>query len=361
MYKCELCQKDIKYEWNLNRHREYSCKKNPNRVIRSDYKKKLNEATLSDKAYENVTENEDIEENDDNEINDKNSNVLDRADVEADELNQKNHTIHDKLDLNDSILEQQMGMMDNFYKSLIMELKELKQEVKNQKEELKEERQEFKEFTDGIQKKLAAVTMDPDSKVINVDKIQLFITDQVDFVDVLTHRWNGDRKRAVDYVKSKIRQKVDGDIDLFCDIYLYGSPDTWSISCPDKKNHIYRIIQPNSEIINDPGGIQIHRNFKNNYSNTLLRLNNTAISETIAKANSKDFEASCDRLLDEFELGMIQDKAYALIKSIADHFIRKLSIRFKMIEKSYEIGGFTTQALSVNNNEFTQITRKKKK
>lgn len=176
------------------------------------------------------------------------------------------------------------------------------------------------------------------SNTFNIEKIQIYITDNnVDFVDVMTKRM-GSRKQAVDYIKSKIRQKIDGDVELFCDIYLNGTPDTWSISCPDAKHKVFRIAQPDSKVINDPGGVQIHKNFRNIYSNTLLRLNNRAIFDTISKIpGTPEYEQSRDELLDSFELGMIQEKAQELCKAPSDPFIKKLAVKFKSLEKSYEL------------------------
>ena len=37
--------------------------------------------------------------------------------------------------------------------------------------------------------------------------------------------------------------------------------------------------RPDAEVINDPGGAQIHKNFRSNYSNTLLRLCTPMIQE----------------------------------------------------------------------------------
>lgn len=194
-----------------------------------------------------------------------------------------------------------------------------------------------KEWNAGIDAKFESLAVkSPKTQIFNIEKIQIFMTDPVDFVDLLTKRF-GSRKQAVDHIKSKIHQKVDGDVSLFCDIYLSGEPDTWPISCLDKKNHIYRIAQPNAEPINDPGGVEMHRIFRNSYSNTLLRLNNAEIYETIAKSGTSEFENYRDNLLDSFELGMIQEKAYSLCRAPCEHFIKKLSTKLKMIERSFEL------------------------
>jgi len=173
--------------------------------------------------------------------------------------------------------------------------------------------------------------------VFNIEKIQIFMTDSIDFIEVLAKRF-GNRKLAVDYIKSKIHKKVEGDVDLFCEIYLNGDPDTWPISCPDKKNHIFRIAQPNSKVISDPGGVQLFKMFKNIYSNTLLRLNNSAIYDTLHNIpGTPEYEASRDYLLDSFELGVIQAKAHDLCRAPCDPFVKKLAVKFVSLQVSYEL------------------------
>lgn len=172
----------------------------------------------------------------------------------------------------------------------------------------------------------------------NIDKIQIYLTDPVDFVDVLEKRM-GSRKKAMDFVRSKVSKKIDGDVDLFCEIYLQGAPETWSIACPDKKNHIYHIIKPNGEgIISDPGGSEIYKIFKSNYTNTLLKISNAYIKETLnLKIDSPEYEKSRDELFDVFDLGSIQEKVCMLSTAPCNPFIKKLSVKFRMLEKSHEI------------------------
>lgn len=170
----------------------------------------------------------------------------------------------------------------------------------------------------------------------NIEKIQIFMTDPVDFVDVLTKRW-GSRQKAVDYIRARVHQKLEGDVELFCNIYLSGDTDTWPISCVDKKNLTFRIAQPNQEPINDPGGIQIHRNFRNAYANTLLRLSNAELEKTFKYVpGSEEYEMQRDILMDEFDLNLFQEKAQDLYQAKYEPFVKKLTIKFKMLEKSLE-------------------------
>ena len=172
----------------------------------------------------------------------------------------------------------------------------------------------------------------------NIEKIQIFMTDPIDFVDVLTKRY-GCREKAINHIKNRIYEKKEGDITLFCDIYLNGEPDTWPISCLNRKNRTYKIAQPNNEAINDPGGIQIHKNFRVAYANTLLRLCNEEVFKTLKQdTESHDYEKQRDFMLDEFDLSLFQDKAEALyINNPCDPFIKKLTERFRIIEESNKL------------------------
>ena len=49
------------------------------------------------------------------------------------------------------------------------------------------------------------------------------------------------------------------------------------------------------------------------------------------------YEKSRDHLLDTFDLGMMQEKAHALCIAPCDPFIRKLSVRVKTLERSFEL------------------------
>lgn len=152
-------------------------------------------------------------------------------------------------------------------------------------------------------------------------------------------------------MRSKVSKKTDGDVDLFCEIYLHGDPETWSVSCPDKKNHIYHLLKPNNGgVISDPGGVELHKIFRSNYTNTLLKLSNTYIKETTSlDTNSKEYEKALDELLDVFDLGSIQEKVCELCTNPYNPFIRKLSVKFKILEKSYEL------AKDINIGESSQV------
>lgn len=291
--KCIPCGIVFKHHSAYSRHKHRSCKFNPNRIPRSPRKKR------------------------------NSSNLQDAQD----------HIIVDKQKLsNDRQMSSEIQTLESENKMIEEIVVKTTQNVVN---ELKES---FKQQVDTIQSLIKRLENKSQPNVFNIEKIQIYVTDKaVDFVEVLTKRF-GSRKRAIDYIRSKVNKKVEGDVDVFCDIYLHGAPDTWPISCIDKKNHVFRIAQPDSKVISDPGGVQIYDFFKNAYSNTLLRLNNAAIYETLNLIpGTAEYEASRDNLLDSFELGVIQAKAHDLCKASCDPFVKKLAIKLKSLEKSHEL------------------------
>lgn len=303
-FKCPNCDSTFTNTVNLSRHKHHSCSMNPNKTPRSDNKTKKNIDISS------VHSNSDASQN------------TNMTSVPV----QGNNTL--KITNSDITTVQAQNTIQPESGNSNISNAEIKQ---------------IFDFMKGINQRMDKLT-NPNDKpdksklnVFNIDKIQIYLTDPVDFVEVLTKRM-GSRKQAIDYIRSQVHKKVEGDVDLFCEIYLNGPPDTWPIRCPDKKNRVFRIAKPDSSVINDPGGVQIYKMFKNEYSNTLLRLTNSMIFETLKQIPGTDeFETSRDILLDSFELGVIQNKAHDLCKASCDPFIKKLSVKFNSLEKSYEL------------------------
>lgn len=171
----------------------------------------------------------------------------------------------------------------------------------------------------------------------NIEKINIYITDPIDFIDVFTKRL-GSRQKAIDYIKSKVNHKVEGDVSLFCDIYLNGDLDTWPISCYDKKHLLYMFAQPNQEPMNDPGGQLIYKHFRNAYANTLLRISNEELMKTFKYTpGTEEYETQRDILMDDFDLNLFQKKAQDLYLLSHESFVKKLAVKCAMLEKSQEM------------------------
>lgn len=313
---CDKCNQTFKNKSSLTRHKLYSCKFNRSRTSRPDNMLSSAFSRRKDKSSVNI---------------DTSSPGSSDKDTDT-TTHQQNTGLPNSSDkaIPISTDSDQMKLFMDYVVNGVLSRIEPKLDKLNQ---IEPKLDKLNQIEDKMDKR---ITRTP-TNVFNIDKIQIYMTDSIDFIEVLTKRM-GSRKQAVDFIRSKIHQKVEGDVDVFCEIYLHGEPDTWPISCPDKKNHVFRIAQPDSKVINDPGGVQIYRMFKNVYSNTLLRLNNSMIYETLTKLpGTPEYEASRDQLLDSFELGLIQDKAHALCKAPCDQFIKKLSVKFKSLEKSYEL------------------------
>jgi len=321
---CDGCQQTFKHEANLYRHKNHSCKSNINRTRRSDQQPKKPKSPV--KWHTNnipLNLNTDDCQGNPNHANDFQL-AIPTTDTEMDSCCEEQES-------NESMKE---TIKDTTHPLLSMK-EEILSIMKDFDGRMRNMDDNFKKYMDTSPK--TGTTVYKPTNVFNIEKIQIYMTDSIDFIEVLTKRF-GNRKQAVDYIRSKIHKKVEGDVDVFCEIYLHGEPDTWPISCPDKKNHVFRIAQPNAEVINDPGGVQIYKMFKNIYSNTLLRLNNSAIYDTLNKLpGTPEYEESRDNLLDSFELGLIQAKAHELCKAPCDPFVKKLAVKFKSLEKSYEL------------------------
>ena len=92
------------------------------------------------------------------------------------------------------------------------------------------------------------------------------------------------------------------------------------------------------KILKAPGGIQLHNNFRSNYTDTLLRLSSREIKSVLSSKNEPDFEFKRDYLMDDFDLQAIQNKAFKLCCKDGEGrsrqvFLKKLSERIEITEK----------------------------
>lgn len=300
IYTCQ-CGRSFTKAPALSRHRAEACKNNPNRVSRQNRKTpEINE------VVENT--NESVENTP--QINKSNELVISSSPYDK---NTSNELVESNFSLDKSLPSDLVISNTPKNKSILKKLDKLQVEFDQLKQSLIEKAK---------------------PNCFNIDKIQIFITDPIDFVDVFTERL-GCRQKAIDYIKSKVNHKIEGDVSLFCDIYLNGDLDTWPISCLDKKNLLYRVAQPNQEAINDPGGLIIYKHFRNAYANTLLRLSNEELAKTFKYIPGTDeYELQRDILMDEFDLNLFQKKAQDLYLLSYEPFVKKLTVKCNMLEKS---------------------------
>lgn len=186
-----------------------------------------------------------------------------------------------------------------------------------------------------------------DSTSTNITNIQnnnitIYVTDKVDFLKILTERrFLGDETKAINYFKDKIAKNLEGDLDVFCDIYLQGPSDEWSVMCQDPNSNTFLIKDNENNIIQDPGGIKLYKNFKTNYTNTLLKLSSKEINNVVdTNVNSTDFQNRMDYLLDDFDLSMMQNKVFYLLKSEHITFMKKLKLRMNYLGAKSNIHNF---------------------
>lgn len=166
------------------------------------------------------------------------------------------------------------------------------------------------------------------------NNITIYITDKVDFLQLFTERF-GDENKAINYFKEKISKDIEGDLDVFCDVYLQGPSKNWSLICQDPSTDTFLIKDSDNNIIKDPGGAKLYKNFKNNYADTLLKLSskeiNNVVNDNLDIKNTNDFEKQRDYLLDDFDLSMMQNKVFSLFRASHLSFAKKLKIRIKTL------------------------------
>lgn len=314
---CDGCQLILGSLDTLRRHKRYSCKSTTNKPVRPDVV--IRKQRSKDKSHDQ----DDKSDPKPQEVDSISRDMIKQMFLANDSANET------EIEAETALVEHNPDSMSSVLKQLLDSQKALTKDIGGLKQQMSNLGGIGKKIEDKLEKK-------PNN--FNIDKIQIFLTDPVDFVDVLEKRF-GNRKQAIDFVQSKVNKKIDGDVDLFCEIYLHGDPETWSVSCPDKKNHIYQIIKPNNGgIITDPGGVELHKIFRSNYTNTLLRLSNTYIKETTTlEPGTVEYEKKRDELLDVFDLGSIQEKVCSLCVASYNPFIKKLSVKFRVLEKSYEL------------------------
>ena len=363
-YACELCDFISLYKSVVIRHFKYSCKNNPNKKsIRPDKikfkeEKKNPEFFHTKEKYENlgnspsipstntvklikneyitdslvlnessidlVTKTSSIKENIMSPLNMEN-NIESTTKIESIKK-------HEHVSLYNSQLTEHSAQ-DLLIPSipsvsisdlLMLKILENQENQKRQHNELIEQLKKTIEYNKAI---------NIEESYFNIEKIQIFLTDQIDFVEVLTKRY-GSREKAINHIKNRIHEKQEGDVALFCDIYLNGEPDTWPINCLDWGKHTYKIAQANNKPINDPDGLLIYKNFRVAYANNLLSFNTTELSNAFKHApedygykNHKDFV---------FTLRLLQDKADSLYSNnTCDIFIKKLTERFRIIKEYF--------------------------
>ena len=168
--------------------------------------------------------------------------------------------------------------------------------------------------------------------------INIYVTEKIDFVQALRDIYGWDEAKAINHIKNRISQGDGGDVELFCDIYLFKDKEHWPLIIKDKKTQHFLLKDANNNYIQDPGGIQLHNNFRANYTDTLLRLTNREINSVLSSKEDPDFEFKRDYLMDDFDLQAVQNKAFKLCCKDGDGrgrqtFLKKLSERIEITEK----------------------------
>ena len=85
-------------------------------------------------------------------------------------------------------------------------------------------------------------------------------------------------------------------------------------------------------------GLKLHKNFKRNYTDTLLKLSSRELGKVVDyKVGTDEFEKLRDHLMDNFDLGSLQNKVYGMCQETHQPFVKKLVVRIDNIEKMTQL------------------------
>jgi len=184
-------------------------------------------------------------------------------------------------------------------------------------------------LTDIIKNKVPETIDNSTNTIINNNIV--YITDHLDYLEILEQRF-GDRDKSIEFLKSKLHNKLQGEVDVFSEIHLQGPPNTWPIRCPDKNKKNFYLVQPDNSMIADPGGVTLHRHFYRNLQTALLKMINQEISKVVDHGVGFDgYENTRDELLDNFDLQTFQTRALEMCQQKSGSFLKQLMD--KMIQR----------------------------
>jgi len=188
---------------------------------------------------------------------------------------------------------------------------------------IEKQQNQIESLTDMVKHKTIEYNTTTNNTFINNNNI-VYITDKLDYLDILEQRF-GDREKSVEFIKNKLHNKLQGEVDVFSEIHLQGPPNTWPIRCPDKSKKQFYLVQPDNSMIPDPGGVTIHKSFYRNLQTAVLKLINQELSKVVDKGvGSEQYELLRDNLLDEFDLHAFQSRALEMSNEKPGLFVKQL-------------------------------------
>jgi len=166
------------------------------------------------------------------------------------------------------------------------------------------------------------VTNNNTNTVINNNIV--YITDNIDYLEILERRF-GTRDKSIEFIKNKLHNKLQGEVDVFSEIHLQGPPNTWPIRCPDKSKKQFYLVQPDNTMVPDPGGVTTHKRFYRNLQTAVLKLINQELAKVVDQGvGSDEYEELRDSLLDDFDLQAFQTRALEMSSGKPGSFLKHL-------------------------------------
>jgi len=215
-----------------------------------------------------------------------------------------------------SIIKKQQEQIDSLTKNQQQHIEDL----------TKKQQEQIESLTDIIKNKtpesIEYSTTTNNNTVINNNIV--YITDQLDYLEILERRF-GTRDKSIEFIKNKLHNKLQGEIDVFSEIHLQGHPNTWPIRCPDKNKKQFYLVQPDNTMIPDPGGVTTHKRFYRNLQTAVLKLINQELSKVVdVGVGSDEYEELRDSLLDDFDLHAFQTRALEMSSGKPGSFLKYL-------------------------------------
>jgi len=195
--------------------------------------------------------------------------------------------------------------------------------ISQQQVHIKQQNEQINALADLIKnKKPEIINNNTTNTVINNNIV--YITDQLDYLEILEQRF-GTRDKSIEFIKSKLHNKLQGEVDVFSEIHLQGPPHTWPIRCPDKSKKQFYLVQPDNSMVLDPGGVTTHKRFYRNLQTAVLKLINQELAKVVDHGvGSDEYEELRDSLLDDFDLQTFQTRALEMSSGKPGSFLKHL-------------------------------------
>lgn len=159
----------------------------------------------------------------------------------------------------------------------------------------------------------------------------IYVTEDLDYLEILCTKC-GSRAKAINFMISKMRNKIKGEVDIFDKIHLSGKSTQWPIQCHSKRDKRF-VIHDGHHFVEDDQGVQIHKIFCKNLQQAIVGLNTLHIGKTIKAFGTDDYEDELQTCFVNYDLQFFTTRAMKVTEEDPDKFIialiNKISARMK--------------------------------